>query len=57
MLLTAIDVVARGESIVAASKDPCGSGSFGYKKTANGFELSSALKLEGKAILLRVGGG
>jgi len=56
MLATAIDVVLRGDGIVAASKDPFGNGPFKFEKTAKGFRLRSALTRDGKPVELSVGG-
>jgi hypothetical protein len=46
MLRTAIDILLQGESAVANSRDPYGSGPFGYAKTARGFDLTSQLPVD-----------
>jgi hypothetical protein len=55
MLRAAIDILLQGEAAVKASKDPFGTGPFGYRKLPNGFELSSELKFRDQPVKLRVG--
>lgn len=55
MLRTAIDILLNGETAVAKSKDPYGSGPFTYAKTDGGFVLTSTLKQKDAAVKLVVG--
>jgi hypothetical protein len=55
MLMAAIAVVESGPEKIADFKDPFGDGPFGYKKRESGFELSSKLMHEGKAVTLIIG--
>jgi hypothetical protein len=55
MLLTAIDILERGEIAVRESHDPLGSGPLGYVKTAKGFELTSEYKQKDQPVKLVVG--
>ncbi len=56
LLRAAIDVVQGGEGRLKQHRDPAGNGLFVYRKTKDGFELSSALLFQGKPVNLVVGG-
>lgn len=55
MVRLAIDIRLNGESAVASSKDPFGNGPFVYAKSADGFQISSALTRNGSPVVLIVG--
>ncbi len=55
MLLAAIAVAEGGPEKLKELKDPFGSGPFEYRKVDGGFELKSALTLDGEPVTLRVG--
>jgi hypothetical protein len=56
MLRAAAAIVQEGPDKLKDFKDPYRSGPFGYRALQGGFELKSALVVEGKPVTLTVGG-
>jgi hypothetical protein len=54
MLRLAVDVMQKGPSAVARSRDPWGGGGFAYRETTNGFELVSGLVRDKKPVSISV---
>ncbi|HEY1375245.1 MAG TPA: hypothetical protein VGF55_00535, partial [Gemmataceae bacterium] len=55
LLRAAVDVVRDGQGALAKHSDPFGKGPFQYAARPHGFELRSALQIEGKPVVLVVG--
>lgn len=55
MLTAAVAVVRDGQAALAQHPDPFGTGPFQYMARPHGFELKSALMIEGKPVTLTVG--
>jgi hypothetical protein len=55
LLLTAIDFLQRGQPAIDTSHDRFGDGPYQYRKTGDGFALSSVLESNGAKVSLAVG--